>query len=460
MRLVLSDFNLGLRQKNRILLVLSLVYIICFTLSASLDPGDIPYGRETFKRGNPSDWLGTYAGFTYFLIPEWPLGWARNLVFIQLMIALIGLRLLVPTKKTSKRFSFEALLIVHYLVAVFSSQQSRDGALLSQLILGFGIINFSFRAIKFKLVHQATGILVLISGLAFRPIMSVPVVILLVCLNLISEEKSYRLRFSKLVGISLSILILPTSLELLMTSALAKQREYPLQTVLLQDLGFAACQSANPRTIDSSIDTLSQLATDADFHKRICQFYRIYTWQSLLGIIAPSATTKDLSPPIRTAQTSDEFNSLFHDWFLTMVSDPKTYAQAKFVSLTQVLFSSQTRIWIPIGVQESRSQIEELEYLIRYGTYLLHFPWVVLSGLYLLSPGIALFISVCVNMSLRSRARVRTKKLQLIPVMLGSVISFNAIFFVSDNARYSTAFVVCAFVFYVMALSGDEGIES
>jgi hypothetical protein len=443
-------------QKACIYWIISLFYIIFFSISSSLIPGDIPGGRESFKQNNPSDFLGTYAGFVYFLIPEWPLGWARNLTLIQLTLTLIGLSFLIPIRNLSRYFSFWKLLIVHYLVAVFSSQQSRDGALFSQIILGLGILNLATTKKRFRGALTCLGVLIIVSGLSFRPIMSISGLILFLFFQSVVNQEKKVMKKSTAIGISLTIIFTPTSVELGMTHLLVQQSKYPLQTVVLQDLGFAACQSGNPETINRSIRALSAVATDDFFDDRICQFFRIYTWQSLVGIIAPSQITNGLESPLREVTSSREFSALLEDWASLMLSDPKTYVQAKLTSLVQVLFSSQTKIWGPTKKSQNLGLLDNVEQSIQNIAYVAYLPWILLSEFYLISPLVVLLICLLVNSMLRQKVMFRPPGLRLIPLMVVLAIIVNAVLFVSDNARYTTSFLVLAFVCYALAFAHER----
>lgn len=437
--------------------ILSFLYVILLTINASVLPGDISNGRQSFKEGKPSDFFGTFAGLMYSVMPEWPFGWARNLTLLQVLIAQIGLILLVRIKESFGSISLWVLLIVQYFVAIFSSQQSRDGALLALLILGFGLIRYSRDTSHPKWIFISFGTFFLISGLAFRPALSLSAVIFLIFLKYVMGEiNTGAIKRWILFTISGLLIVLPTSIELGFTRILVKQSEYPIQTVILQDLGFAACQSASPRTINRSIEAFSVLANDKDFNTRLCQFYRIYTWQSLPGFIAPSSTTSDLKSPIRLAESSSEFNTLLEGWLSVIALDPKTYLQGKLVSLTQVLFSSQTKIWTPASGHLSSNLNEKIVNLAKWLGFSLNVPWIVLSELYLLSPIGILFSFLIFNRFLKRTLKLSLPKLILIPLFLLSAIASNAVFFVSDNARYASSFSILVFVAYALVLFRKE----
>lgn len=445
------------QNSQKTYLIASLIYVTFLTISSNRVPEDISVARESFARETPSDFLGTFAGLVYSLIPDWPFGWARSLTMVQVTLALIGLRSLFSKSSRIFEKNVWAIFLIQYLVAIFSAQQSRDGTLFSLTLFGFGLTWKSLTSSKLQKFLFLIGLSIIVLGTTFRPVLSLSSVIVFLFLVKVLRH-NYKLHLKNLIVLAATIVItvLPTSIELLLSKQLVDKSSYPIQTIFIQDLGFAACQSANVDTVSRSLSGLSIIAIDEDFNSRICQFYRINTWQSLPGFVAPNPTTEALRAPIRLIASKNEFQSLFRSWVETSILDPKTYIQGKLISLSQVLFSSQTSIGAPLDSLSSSSPLSQLVEFFRWIGFFLHLPWITLSKLYVLSPGMVLLSSLVLNRILKNKLITLNSILWPIPFIAWSAIAVNSIFFVSDNARYTTTYSIFVFIAYIVAFSRKE----
>ena len=238
---------------------------------------------------------------------------------------------------------------------------------------------------------------------------------------------------------------MPTIVELRLSDELVAKKSFPLQTILIHDLGFAACQSANPKTVDRAIEALKPLSNDDRFANRICQFYRINTWQSTIGFLQETATTKNLVPPINITNDERVFEKLRNDWMDTFLNDPKTFFQAKMVFFTQITFSSQSNFPLPSTSETISDEVSLLVSALNTLNKIITFPWVVLAKMFFLSPFSLLVIATWVSY-IQLKRRTFCRAVLLMPITILMTILANSLFFVSDNARYVTPFALLALI--------------
>ena len=437
--------------------VLSLIYGTSLTIVAA--PGeDISQARSGFINGEPSDFLGTAAGLFYSQIPNLPWGWFRNLTVLQFVLAIVSLNSLVPVKNASKRSIF-AFLILHYVVSIFSVQQSRDGTLLAFTLCGLALLKKSLFALKRKVLIASSSICLLIFALSFRPALApISCIFVIFLVRIYSRHRLGSLISFALVLANILIVLMPTILELKLSDELVAKRSFPVQTILIHDLGFAACQSASPTTADRAVEALRPLATDDGYANRICQYFRINTWQALVGFVQPTATTQNLVPPLNIARESGTYEKLRRGWVNTFVQDPKTLFQAKIVFLTQIVFSSQTQIYLSSTDRTSKTPVALLISAFTSLGNLIVVPWIILSRTYLLAP-ISLFLIAALLTYLQLRSGACRREVLLMPAAILLTFLTNSIFFVSDNARYVTPFALLSFVGLMICKFQDSEVK-
>lgn len=180
-----------------------------------------------------------------------------------------------------------------YFVLVFSSAASRDGTIISFLILGLGLLAKSqFEPSRIKLlVFQYFGFIILIIGFALRPWLGL--VIAPIYFWILVKRNQIK-TFSKLLILVATIFLV---LSPLLTDQAVKKiyhlnSNYPQQIVMIHDLTATYCWSANENTALLSEKGLRLIATNKNSLIEICQFFRPNTWQGVQGITENNPTTK------------------------------------------------------------------------------------------------------------------------------------------------------------------------
>jgi hypothetical protein len=432
-------------KSEKLILVSGLAQILIQAYFAS-PGGDISLARNAFKQGERSDLFGTFASEFYARIPHSPFGWSANLAFLQCCLVFFAIYLFTKSWKNKKERFFIPILI-QTIILSFASQQSRDGTAFSFIIFGIAILFMSRKIQQLRLSSQGlllvSGTVLIILGLAFRPWMSVCILPIISLLRTSRSEKP-PLRYN--IGICLlgsAILVLPLIIELSSAPLLKVKHQYPFQLVIIHDLSATACWSANIATSEKALSALKPLSTDANFSTNLCQFFKPNTWQSVAISGSSSTLTHGNSAPLAITESKQVFDSLFDDWIDIIIRDPKTYLQNKLMISSQVLFASQTKVYEPLERQSSNALIHESVQIVKFLYLLFNLPWLAISKLYLMTPGAYLLIFV---LSLRSfsNAMLAERVQGLLVVLFSTLIA--TLLFVSDNARYTTPFVIIGFL--------------
>jgi hypothetical protein len=400
-------------------------------LALTSSPGeDISQSRNAFVRGTPDDFLGAVPGLFYSIVPDGLLPWNSVLSLIQTLSCLFGMKMMSRSLLRDKK-SFYAMLVLQNLFLVFSSQQSRDGTLFSFVILGTGILVKNF-AVK-RLIPIVLGLLIIMFALSFRPwiaFCALPLVYLL-----LSTLSGFRLSltFFNFVAVSL-LLSAPLGIEILTRELYQVESKYPEQTVYIHDLSSLACQSANLKTSNLAINSLSVVSTNPEYQKHLCQFYRPSTWQNVVNSQATTEMNFGLPVPLKLVATDDVYTSLFANWINTIAKDPKSYIQIKLTQSIQVLLSPQTQLHFKLQSSLKDIQNNIIGRIIFVLWFVVTLLWSLSSILYLFSIGIILLLLLYLNWQVQLEYRNLINKL-IFTILFGTFIA--TIVFVSDNARYT-----------------------
>jgi len=337
------------------------------------------------------------------------------------------------------------VLSIQYFVALFSAQPSRDATFTSFIILGIGLILYSTENMKYRKISLIFGILFLILALMFRPQLGAGIYLFVLFL-FYSKHLQFKMSLNMLFQGSIAILLilLPPIAEIKLSQFFVSKSSFPAQTFLIHDLGFAACNSSNPATSNKAINTLQEISVDINFAQRYCQFYRANTWQSVIANDGLTLVKGDLKPPIRVANSSQEFKAIRDGWLEILSSDPKTYLQGKLVFLGEFLFSPQGRVSFDKLDTTFVEQNSTASYAVSKFFQLLTLPWTISSNFYLLSPGPFMLLLLFVTVKSRHEISLNLKPFILLLLMLGAALTISTVSYVSDNARYFTPFLILA----------------
>ena len=440
------------------------IYLILLIVSWQNQQGeDIAVTRESFLHGNKNDFLGATGAVFYGLIPDQPIHWWHILLLVQLSFTFLGLILtltnaltLTSQKQKIAFFSFS------YFVLVFSSAASRDGTIISFLILGLGLLAKSqFESSRIKsIVLQYFGFIILIIGFALRPWLGL--VIAPIYFWILVKRNSIK-KFNKLLILLATIFLV---LGPLLTDQAIKKiyhlnSNYPQQIVMIHDLTATYCWSANENTALLAEKGLRLIATNKNSLIEICQFFRPNTWQGVQGITENNPTTKGLSVPIKAIGLNDSvtYKDFQKIWISTILADPFTYFQNHLMFATQVLFSGDSRNLRIIHSINDFLITQNLNgiYNILAGGFLL--PMDIFTSLHLFSP----IITILAIYNFHKRKKVSySQKSYVFPLFYATMILWilmTIIGFASDNGRYTLGGTVMVYMAMFLHNSGRNSFD-
>ena len=413
--------------------------------------GDIGISREQFRNGSKSDFFGTFANTFYALIPDSILKWYQLLTLLQCFLVMTALfRIYSLVKWTRRRIIIAS--ITQSILIVFAAQQSRDGTLFAFLLSGISLIYISYNYYsntKYRRVTLLIGIILVLIGFAFRPWMTFCVIPLISILWF-----QYRRKLNTTKNITLMIFIImflssPVLIELASSKIFSAKPEYPFQLVIIHDLSAAACWSANVNTSANALQTLKVVSTSSDFATSLCQYFKPNTWQAVAVEYNKTQLTEGLQVPLALTRSSGEFRILMSGWINLITKDPKTYFQNKLMFLPQVLFATQGKIGFVLPFKSQSTKLKVIESSLLLAIKIFHIPWLICSIFYLLTPGFFLLLFLFFRSFFTGDKRYNIPINGFLLVLFSLIIS--TLLFVSDNARYTTPFVVLG---YFLTLTG------
>jgi hypothetical protein len=421
----------------------------------ALPGADISWGRESFLLGQNSDFLGVFAGVFYSLIPSSPFGWWVNLTAIQLLCVICAFQIELYHKEIDKR-RFVIYLVLQYLSLYFAAQQSRDGTLFAFLCLAFSLLRITFRvsASRGKITIYLS-MLFFTLGLSFRPWMSV-IVLPLLFFTINQSNMRTSLKVKSAIALATVVVSAPILTEFGLSSSISTKKDYPLQTLIIHDLVSTACWSSNLDTSESALRALKVVSQNSNFESNICQFFKPNTWQAVILAAEQSSLTQDYPPPLARTQSNAKYQELFRSWRQVILSDPRTYLQNKLMIMSQVFFASQTKIYEPRDLTGKERSFEAFTTILYILMFALNLPWLAVSSLYLLTPGIMILAFYILVPQVKSRIKYPTH-FRIIPIMALTMTIWGTITFVSDNARYLTPFVLLTLVSVFASHSPTRG---
>jgi hypothetical protein len=233
-------------------------------------------------------------------------------------------------------------------------------------------------------------------------------------------------------------LVVPLALDFMANKTMGLHRSYPEQQVFAMDLAAAYCWSTNKTTVLNAKAGLEYLYAN-NAPQNICQSFRPASW---LFLGRPPIDPPGYSnPPFTFLNEKNhlEYVQLRKHWLGTIVGDPASYIQNKYMYGAQLLLAGDTRgLRILNGTYLKNAQRNR--YLNLYSG-LFFIPWDIAITLHLMSFQISLMIWFWVFIS---RLRRNSKSNEFIFDISFLVFHFcwlglSTIAYVADNGRFTYA---------------------
>lgn len=299
---------------------------------------DIVNARDNYLTGAKTDFWGGISTLIYGHIPSIGFRWQIWLALFQVAITTIGLNKLISLKNLSKSSVFLRVLLT-YLSLVFSSQMTRDGLMFSLLALGLALLKEAFQG-NYQLTKFILPSILIISGMTFRPWLSIAILPLLVLLSRHSKRP-----ISRPIGVMalLVVSVLPLAAEIAITNSLKLVKSYPEQQVIIMDIAASYCYTNNNSTGVRAMSALKLFSSDEAFPKTACQLYRPDTWLSLTKTGNTSADGIRSDFWLIEAGDSKKYKEARALWIEMISKDPVTYLQNRVIFGGKLLIGSDSR---------------------------------------------------------------------------------------------------------------------
>ena len=444
-----ADFS-AINFSRRLLFVLS-AFLPLFARWPGHDSEDIKNLRINVAGAHPTDFWGGASSLFYGHFPNLYPGWETLLLLFQWLLACSGLFLVSRNLHISR-----ALTIPYFLVVVisveFATFMTRDGLMLSILLLGIGLIQTAHKSDgKTKKYLKGLALFCFLFAAWFRPWVSPAIYVLFLFVNprpRLGEKACLRISAYALIILSFSTIAL--GLEVVTSKALHLEKSYPEQQVMMMDLSAMACWSTNQDTVDKAVEGLRAFYVNEDLPTYFCNTFRPTNWIHLFHKDLLSAQ----QPEFRLIQAGDmqTYEKVRSSWVKTIVSSPVDYVQNKFMYGSQTLLGGDTRRIRALSGSFYTDSSRSTLFTLFSGMVMM--PLDLITTLHLLSP-MAIFAALALGLWLPITRRQfnysnasKYFKLAIFQVFwsLGTVIAY-----IGDTARftYSSGVIVFLMMFIV-----------
>ena len=414
------------------------------------DLGDLGRARTTWLSGIKNDFLGATSVFFYGNLPDSPIPWYEFLTILHISLTTSGLILLHHKIILHRTIFYRSLFYFYsYLMICFVSWQTRDATMISFIFFGLGLLThfrsfttdvkfFKSKSIKFSILF--ISIFSLIFAFSFRPWLSPCLVIIffLAKPDFLLKMSSFVMKLLLCVSLLVSPLLLDQG-----TKLIAEINDgFPEQTVELVDLSQTYCWSINPETSTRALEGIKLFSKDPDVGKYVCQFLRPNSYAGLFAESGMYPTTVGYISPLGWLDMEDAENAkkLRRIWLTTIASDPISYTQNKFISLTQIVLGGESR---NIQILQTFPRLLDLFtfqnfFIFLKSLYLL--PYDVMTTFHGFSPILVFIFWVCFlfyrywNLPIPA---IFNKDLTLSLSLFIFWILITTIAFIGDNGRYT-----------------------
>lgn len=423
---------------------INLIAILTFLLQLRHFQGeDIVNARVNYLSGSKTDFWGGASTLVYSHVPSIGMKWQIWLALAQIIFTASGLRLFFKRNPDSTVFHV-ALVALIYSALVLGSQMTRDGLLLSLLILGFGLLQLKSNR-KFSRFYISTAFSILILAMSIRPWMS-----LAVCPLLFYFLVSRKLKIHLALAAVVSFAAMPALVDLGASRVLNLKESYPQQQVMMMDHAATYCYSNNENSIRKARLGLNSFTKDSEYLNHLCEIYRPDTWESLT--MAGRAAAKGLETDFWLIQVgeSNKYEELQKSWISLIISDPVSYLQNKILFIGKLIIGSDSR---KVSLFTNTSPLEKIETAFKL-------PYEIAITLHLYS--ILLCFVFLMIFPFRRFLKENKENLILDGTLLSIFLSLlawswlSAIAYIGSNGRYSYSISILCLIINLAHLNISE----
>lgn len=406
---------------------------------------DIVNARNNYLTGAKTDFWGGMSTLVYAHIPSIGVRWQIWLALFQITITTIGLNKLISLKNQSKR-SLIIKILLAYSSLVFSSQMTRDGLMFSLVTFGLALLKEAFQA-SYSSKKFIFASIFLISGMAFRPWLSIAILPIVVLLSRHSKQK-----FSRTAGVLalFAISVVPLVSEIAVTRSLKLAESYPEQQVMIMDIAASYCYTNNSSTGARAKSALQLFSSDKDFPGTACQLYRPDTWLSL------TKTGNTSSEGIKTdfwlieAGDSIKFEKAKSLWIKMNLRDPVTYVQNKIIFSGKLLIGSDSRSFSFLNEKDLKRKLLAL-YKLPYDLAITFHLFSLLATIIFLLVG-----PICLYRKDKSGLLVVGGERLLLFLSLLIWLGLSTIAYIGSNGRYTYTITIITLILLISSQNENK----
>jgi hypothetical protein len=398
------------------------------------DSEDIKNLRNNFESASPNDFWGGFSAFFYGNFPDFYPGWESLLLIFQWLCATSGL-LIILLK--IKRISFYVAIILLIVLVSMSTLITRDALMLSLMLLGLGFAAIYKESNSgIKPIIGFSSIFVFFVASCFRPWVGVAVAFLvLMVFPSLRFGKVRSSRFFFIFGFAIFFSIAAVGVEIVTTKALALEKSYPEQQVMMMDLAASACWSTNQSMVSKSKEGLANFYLDRAVPAYFCNTFRPTNWVHLYhrDMISGNQPGFRLIP----RGDADSYGKLRAAWFDSVLSHPVDYVQTKLMYASQTLLGGDSRRIRLFDSSYYEDSIRSQSYLVYSGLILALSDLSV--SLHIFSPFFSLlFIGFVFFLSLRKKYFLYfSKSNNWLSAFLVTWFACTVIAYIGDTARFT-----------------------
>ncbi len=406
---------------------------------------DIVNARNNYLTGAKTDFWGGMSTLVYAHIPSIGVRWQIWLALFQITITIIGLNKLISLKNHSKP-SLIIRILLAYSSLVFSSQMTRDGLMFSLVTFGLALLKEAFQE-SYPSKKFIFASIFLISGMAFRPWLSISILPVVVLLSRHSKKT-----ISRTAGVLalFAISVVPLVSEIAITKSLKLAKSYPEQQVMIMDIAASYCYTNNSSTGARAKSALQLFSSDKDYPGTACQLYRPDTWLSLTktGNSSSEGITSDFW--LIEAGDSIKYEKARSLWMKMILRDPVTYVQNKIIFGGKLLIGSDSRSFSFLNEKEFKRKLLAL-YKLPYDLAItFHLFSLLATVIFLLVGPISLYRKD------KSRLLVVGGERLLLFLSLLVWLGLSSIAYIGSNGRYTYTITIITLILLISSQNENK----
>ena len=435
--------------------IVPFLIILSFFVLLGAYPG---YGGEGAQRSvktisEKNDFAGFIVPTLYGYWPDAPGNWLYSLTLFQLVLYFFGINFISKQVKSSLIRVF--FFITSTVGMFFLLQVVRDATAFSFYIFGFGLVFNSNRYTKWrKILYFSVGIVFVLTGCLFKPILSP--IIAVIFLILFSESKIIASTVPRKIGVLILISISPFFLDKALTSGFGMKVSYPEQQLFIYDLSKMYCWGHNDESKALAKDSLKPFLGTAANYQTLCQALEPMSWDDLHRKL-PDVTE---SPAVSLYSGNDQqtINELMSNWLRVIKLSPFEWLQIKVIDTAQVLVMANSIYLEPILVDRKENiNLEVGNWILKT----VFSPIKVLDKIRIFSLVFSFFIGfllIFFNGRIFNYNRSIDKiLLKFLLINLFSLVMLTTLY-IANPGRYMLPFVLMSYLYLYLAL--DKEISS